>query len=451
MTQGEPPARPPHGLRRHIVALAWPVAAEMALQTATQMVDMVMVGRLGPEAIAAVGLSFRPVFIPYAGVLGFGAGVAAVIARHIGAGEHRQASRAAAQAILSFAMVAVAVSLGFFIWATRIMTLMGATGEVVDMGRLYLWGLSPGLGFLFLALTMTFALRGAGDTKTPLKVNALANVLNVFLNWVLIFGHLGFPALGLLGAGLATSIARTMAAISLLVFMLRGSSGLNLLAADFARLDTNVIRRMLRIGLPAIVERLNLSTAQAVHLRIVAALGTTAVASATVASMVELISFMPAIGFSVAAATTVGQSLGASQPERAQAYAWESTRVCAVFMGFMGLLFGLFPGILVRAFTGDPVVAGQGAMLLRIVAFSQVFTGIGHTLAGALRGAGDTRTVFLVTVAASWGVRVAMAALMVRMGLGLTGAWIAILLDWIVQAAGTAWFFRRGKWKGMVL
>lgn len=438
-------------LRPIIAGLAWPVAAEMALQTVTQMVDMAMVGRLGPAAIAAVGLSFRPVFIPYAAVLGFGAGVAAVVSRHTGARDKRGASRAAAQSMLVFALVAIIISLGFFVFSRKIMALMGAEAHVVDMGASYLNGMSPGLGFMLFGLTMTFALRGAGDTKTPLGVNAVANAINVFLNWVLIFGHLGFPALGLFGAGLATSIARTCAALTLVFLMLKDRAGLPLYARDFTVCDLGLIRKILRIGLPAVLERLNLSLAQAVHLRIVADLGTTVVAAATVASSAELVSFMPAIGFSVAAATTVGQSLGARKPKVAEVYAIESTRMAAIFMGAMGLLFGLFPQVFLRMFTNDTQVIAEGAVLLRIIAFSQVFTGVAHTLAGALRGAGDTRTVLLIAVLASWAVRVALAAVLVNLGFGAAGAWLAILADWMLQAAGAAWFFNRGKWKGMML
>lgn len=406
---------------------------------------------MGAAAIAAVGLSFRPVFIPYAAVLGFGAGVAAVVSRHTGAGDKRGACRAAAQSVLVFALAALTISLGFFVFSKEIMVLMGAEPHVVDMGVSYLKGMSPGLGFMLLGLTMTFALRGAGDTRTPLRVNALANVINVFLNWVLIFGHLGFPAMGLYGAGLATSIARTFTALILVLLMLKDRAGLRLYARDFTHCDLELIRKILRIGLPAVVERLNLSLAQAVHLRIVAQLGTTVVAAATVSSSAELVSFMPAIGFSVAAATTVGQSLGARKPKLAELYAIESTKMAAIFMGGMGLLFGLFPQVFLRMFTNDPQVIAEGSVLLRIVAFSQVFTGVAHTLAGALRGAGDTRTVLFITAVASWAVRVALAAILVSAGFGAAGAWLAILADWTLQAAGAAWFFNRGKWKGMIL
>ncbi|MEW6243950.1 MAG: MATE family efflux transporter [Bacillota bacterium] len=436
-------------IRRRVLQLAWPVATEMALQTLTQMVDMAMVGRLGAVAIASVGLSFRPLFVAQAIFIGLGTGTIALVSRAVGAKDSRGAGHVAGQSLLASLAVAGALATAAFVFARPLMIFMGGRGEVVPLGTVYIRGLAPGLLFMLVGNVLTMAYRGAGDPHTPMKVQLVANAINVAGNYVLIFGHLGFPALGVFGAAIATSFARILAAAALfwvLVFSDRGKLRLKL--SDMNTLDLTVVHRLFRIGIPAAMERISMSLAFMVHTRIVAELGTLAVASATVAGSVEQLSFMPALGFTVAASTLVGQSIGARRPDRAEQSAWESAKISAVFMGGMGVLFFLWPELFVRLFTDDPSVAEPGSSLIRLVALSQVFTATAHVIAGALRGAGDTMRVFAVTAFSSWVLRVGGALLLIQ-PYGLTGAWAAIILDWAFQALVLVSWFQRGRWKAI--
>ncbi|MEW6523489.1 MAG: MATE family efflux transporter [Bacillota bacterium] len=438
-------ARP---IRLAVLALAWPVMTEMALQTLTQMVDMAMVGRLGATSIAAVGISFRPLFIGHAIFLGLGTAATAMVARFIGAGEKSQANHAAEQALLSSLALALAFGAALWLWSDQIIIAMGGTGMLVALGGAYIRGLAPGMVCMLMSIILTSSLRGAGDSRTPMQVNLVANVINVFGNYVLIFGHFGFPRWEVYGAAVATSFARAVALAALLVIAVRGKKAVSISPGRLARPDWNLIRRMFRIGMPAALERVVLSVGLAVHLRLVTGLGTVAIAAATLAGNVEQLSFMPALGFSVASSALVGQSLGARDPARARAAAWESTRLCAVFMGAMGLAFFLFPTGFLRLFTDDPLVLAPGATLLRIVALAQLPTALAQVLAGGLRGAGDTSSVLYITLVSTGLCRIGLTFLLVIMlGYGLSAAWLAVVVDWGLRAF-LAWRrFEAGNWQ----
>lgn len=437
-------------LRKLVLSLALPVSAEMALQTLTQIVDMAMVARLGHEAIAAVGLGFRPLFVAQATFLGLGVATQALVARAVGRRDASEASHLAAQSLVGYFPVALGFAITAFFGAGAIIEFMGGVGPVRDLGTLYILGLAPGLFFLNAGHVMTSAFRGAGYTKIPMMANLIANALNVFGNWVLIFGHLGFPRLGVLGAAIATSASRLLGASIQMVLLWRGVGPLKVDARRFAPIDPAALKRLYMVGVPAALERITLAMAQVVHMRIVATLGMVAVAAATIAINVEQISFMPAIGFSVAAGALVGQSLGAAQPARAQRSAVEAVKTSATFMAGMGALFFAIPAQLVRIFTTDPAVAALSIMLVRIVAFSQVPTGVAHTLEGALRGSGDTRSVLFITTSCAWVVRVLGSYLLVHaVGLGLAGAWVAAALDWACQTLLSSAWFRLGRWRSL--
>ncbi|HAI21451.1 MAG TPA: MATE family efflux transporter [Clostridiales bacterium UBA8153] len=433
---------------RVVLALAWPVMAEMALQTLTQMVDMAMVGRLGATSIAAVGLSFRPLFIGHALFLGLGTAATALVARSTGAGERAQADHAATQALASSFALALSFGVGLWMWSDGIILAMGGSGDVVALGGTYLRGLAPGMVCMMMSVILSSSLRGAGDTRTPMQVNFVANVINVIGNYLLIFGHFGFPRLGVFGAAVATSIARAVALAFFLTVTIGGGRAVRILPGRLFRPDWDLIGRLFRVGLPAALNGVVLSVALAVHLRLVAGLGTVAVAAATLAGNVEQLSFMPALGFSVAAAALAGQSLGAGDPARARAAIWESTKLCSAFMGAMGLAFVLAPAWFLRLFTDDALVLGPGIDLLRIVALAQLPTAVGQVLAGGLRGAGDTASVLYITVISTALCRLSLTFLLVtRLGYGLNAAWLAVVVDWTLRALLAWWRFAAGNWQ----
>lgn len=435
-------------LSRGIILLAWPVMAEMFLQTLAQIVDMAMVGRLGQAAIAAVGLSFRPLFVGQAIFLGLGVATTALVARFIGAGDKRKAALAAEQSLLTTSVLALLLAMFGYLFARQITLFMGAAGDVVELGTSYLLGFSPGLFFLMLATIMTSSLRAAGDTRTPFYAGAVSNVVNVILNYLLIFGKFGFPELGVLGAAIATSISRVVAALMMSVALVQGRGGLHLDWRGFTVLDWSMISRLFRIGIPAAIERFVQSLSMMLHLKILATLGTTAVAVSTLGSNVEQLSFMPSIGFSVAASTLVGQSLGAKRPEDAERKGWESVRLSSYFMGIMGLLFIIIPDPFVRIYTSDPALLGPAKELLRIIGLTQLPQAIANTASGILRGAGDTKVVLGSGLFGNVLLRLGFSYLFVIVWhWGLWSAFVAVIIDWVIRAGLIAYVVKRGKWK----
>ena len=435
-------------LYRTIILLAWPVMAEMFLQTLAQMVDMAMVGRLGQAAIAAVGLSFRPMFVGQSVFLGLGVATTALVARFIGAKDERMANRTAAQALLSSSLLAFGLALFAFTFAKQIALFMGAKDEVIALSVDYLRAFSPGLFFLMLANVMTSSLRAAGDTKTSFYAGMVANSLNVVLNYTLIFGHFGMPALGVQGAALATSIAHFSTAAILFVTLLKGKGGLHLDFNEFKAWDGALIGRIFRIGIPAAMERLAMSISVMLHVKIVASLGTTAVAVSTLAGNVEQLSYMPTIGFSVAASTLVGQNLGAGRPQVAEASGQGAVRLGMLFMGLMGLLFILVPGLFVRIYTDDAAVIAAAVPILRIVGLSQLPQAIGFVSSGILRGAGDTHAVLFFTLIGNVLIRLGLSYLfVVSLGWGLWSAYVAVFADWIFRGITLAYTVKTGRWK----
>lgn len=443
---GESPS--PAQLRRRIFGLAWPVMIEQIMASATQVIDMIMIGRLGAAAVTGIGLSFQPFFVVFAVFMGLSVGTTAVVARHIGAGEREEAGRVAGQSAMLAALLGLAIAVPGYFGAESVIRLMGAEPEVVALGTTYIRNLIWGSVFMLLAMLMSGALRGAGDTRTPMKIGLAVNLLNVFGNWVLIFGNLGFPALGVRGAALATSLARAGGGVALLLMILSGRAGLRFALRDAMRVDMSIIRRITAIGVPAGSERVIMGLAQVLYARTVASLGTVAYAAHAIALNAESVAYMPAMGFATAASTTVGQSLGAKRPQLARQYGWECGRLGVGLLAVVGLLLLVFPYQVMRLYTDDPEVIRMGVVCIRIMAPAQVFQAAGFVFGGALRGAGDTKQVMYYTIAGVWGMRLGLTVLLVLgTGLGLAGAWIAMGLDWVLRSSLLVRRFYRGGWE----
>ncbi len=438
-------------IRRRVVQLSLPVFAEVVLQTLTQVVDMAMVGRLGASAIAAVGLSMQPLFLGQGVFMGLSAGTTALVARFVGAEDRRMARRANHQSFLVSTMLATVMCVAAYAYSRNIVALMGAEPDVVELGGSYLRYLAPGFGVMLATMTIGGALRGAGDTTTPMKINTVVNLVNVVANWALIFGHFGFPALGVDGAAIATTLSRVIGGTMFLWAIARKDCPVALPRMPFAsyfRIDAGLVGRVLRIGVPAILERLVISSGMLVYVRMVAGLGTVVYAAHSIANNAESLSFMPGLSFATAATALVGQGLGARRPDVAEQSAQEALRIGITVMGGMALVFFAVPQCLMRIYTADPEIIRLGSTALRIVAFAQVPMGAAFIYSGALRGAGDTRSVLYVTAFAVWSVRLSVAYLLVHVaGLGLAGAWLAMVADWLVRG-GCVWHrFGAGSWK----
>lgn len=435
-------------VRRQVMRLAWPVVAEQLMQTLTQMIDMIMVGQLGASAVAAVGLANQPLNIAQGVFMGLGVGATALVARFIGAGDRRSAEDVAAQSVTIAAILSTIMAIVAFWLADGIVVFMGAEPDVVGLGTSYLRYIIPGLAVLMVNVAMGAAVRGAGDTRTPMIANVIINVINTFGNWLLIYGNLGFPAMGVNGAGLATTLSRIAGTAFLFVAMVTGRTPIRLFPSKLLRFDTSLIKRIVNIGLPAAGERVLLSSALTLYVKIVAGLGTVAYAAHAISINVESLSFMPGFGFAVAATTMVGQNLGARRPDLAEKYGWEALRIGVMVAAVGGLVLFLFPAPLMRLYVDDPQIIHYGTITLRVMAFGQIPMIAGFIMAGALRGAGDTRAMLYLTGFCVWGIRLVSAYVFVNyLNLGLFGAWLAMLFDQTVRGTVSTLRFKSGRWK----
>lgn len=435
--------------RRQIVTLAWPVILEQLLATLANMVDTALVGRLGAVATAAVGFTQMPHILMVGLFAGLGVGLNALVARFHGAGEEHRLEPTTRAGFWLASTGSLLIGGLVYAFAPELFWLLGAEADVIPVGVPFLRLMVPGMIAIFWSTTMSAALRATGDTRTPMLINLVANILNAVFAYSLIYGHFGAPALGVTGAAIATTSTRVLAAGVLLLLLCRRESGARLDPRRLAQIDLLLLQRILRVGLVSSSERMFASVVYVAYSRMVNTLGTVAVAAQYVTVQAENVSWMVASGFAMAAAAMVGQRLGAGQTEEAEEVAREATRMAMAALGVLAVLFILVPRPYIAIFTGDEAVLPMAARALRIGGLGEVPTAIVLVLNGALSGAGDTKPLFLVTLAGGV-VRLALTAVFILgMGLGLEFAWVAALADWLVRSTVIFRRFRAGVWKSV--
>lgn len=434
-------------IRHDVLRLALPAMGEQLLSMMVGIVDTFLVGHLGAASLAAVGLANQWVFMA---TMLFGAiatGSTALIARFIGAREPDQANEVLRQSMLLGALIGLIATLLGLSFAQQAVALLGAEQDVMGLGTSYLRVVSSIFFFSTLMFIGNASLRGAGDTRTPLFVMLVVNVLNIVVAWTAINGPFGLPKLGVVGSALGAATGRLVGGLLVIGILLRGRANIQLKLAN-PRPDWALIRRILRIGLPSGLEQFLFRTGHMVFARILAELGTVAYAANQVAMNGWSLSFMPGFGFALAATTLVGQSLGAEDPEGAERRGYTAYRMGAALMGTVGLAFLLFPAQIVGFFTDDPQVIAIGIMPLRMVGLIQPLLAAAMIFTGGLRGAGDTRWPMIVTGGSIWLVRLPLAYLFALvLDWGLPGAWGALALDLSLRGLLNFLRFRGGRWK----
>jgi len=413
------------------------------------IVDTFLVGHLGAASLAAVGLANQWIFLAYTLLGAVSTGSTALIARLVGAREREQANQVVRQSVLLGVFIGLGASILGVSLARPAVILIGAQAEVIDLSTTYLRLVASALFFSTLMFIGNAALRGAGDTRTPLYVMLVVNGLNVVVAWTFINGLFGLPKLGVAGSALGAVAAQLTGGTLVLIILLKGRSGIRLRLGGL-RPDRDLIRRILRIGLPTGVEQLLFRTGNMAYARILASLGIAAYAANQVAINGWSLAFMPGFGFAIAATTLVGQALGAKDPDAAQQLGYTSYRIGATIMAAVGLTFVLFPTQIMSFFTNDAEVIALGAAPLQIVGLFQPIMAAAMIFAGALRGAGDTRYPMIITGGGIWLVRLPLAYLFaIVFGWGLTGAWSAMALDLALRGTLNFLRFRSGRWKAM--
>lgn len=439
----------PKELRQKVMKLAGPSLTEMILINFMQMLNMIMVGRVGAEAVTAVGLTNQPIFFAYAVFIALNIGTTAIVARSIGSGNPEEANRAAQQSFILNIMISIVVMTLGFTFAKPILQFMGAKEEVFAAGGVaYAQIQFLSLGFSALSMGLSAILRGAGDTITPMRINIMTNIIVVSVGFPLIYGFFGLPKLGVVGAAVATMIASGIGATFFVRKLFSGHGVIKLSIKKIWMMEKALIQRIMKIGLPSAGEQFVMRGGQMIYAMVVAGLGTVVFAANQIAFSILGLTFMPGLAFAAAATTLVGQSLGAKRPDLAEKFGWEIRKLGAYLSGAIGVLFILFAPYIMMPYTDDPEIITQGAIALRIIGLVQVSQSTGFILAGALRGAGDTKFPLYATFIGVWGFRVVLCLLLVNvLHWGILGAWIAIAVDQLIRSIIIVYRYKSGKWK----
>ncbi len=431
---------------RRVLRLSIPSAGENLLHVVVGLVTTYLVGHLGASSLAAVGLSWQLALTVIILFSAASTGATALIARMVGAEDWSGANRVVMQGLVVAFVAGLIATVLLVVFAEPLLVLMGATGDVLTQGVDFLRAVSSVLTLSAIMFIGHACMRGAGDMRTPLLIQIVVISIHVVVAWVLVSGVGPFPALGVLGAGIGSAVGRSVGGVLVIVALLRGRAGLRLEWGS--GIDWSIIRRIMRIGLPASVDQLLHRLGMLAFVRTVAALGTVSFAAHQVALHAESISYMPGWGFAIAATTLVGHGLGAKDERRSERDAMLAFYISGAFMSLMGVVFLVFAPELIGIFTDEEDVIAAGTTPLRLIGLVQPFLAAMMVFAGALRGAGDTITPMLVNGGGVWLIRVPLCLLLTLwLGWGLTGVWAVMSLDLCVR--GTVMFvqFRRGAWK----
>jgi putative MATE family efflux protein len=432
---------------RAVILLAVPMVLEMLMESVFLLVDTFFVGKLGPNAVAVVGVTESLMIMVYAVAMGLAIGAAAVVARRIGEQDPDGAAHAAFQAIVFGVVVSVVVGTIGVLFAPDLLRLMGADDEVVTLGTGFARVMLGGSGVVLMLFLINSVFRGAGDAAIAMRVLWFANAINIVLGPMLIFGIGPFPELGVLGAGIATTFGRGCGVIYQLYCLTRPGSRLRL-ERRHVGLDVPVMKNILTIAGTAMFQNFVNTASWAALVRLMAGFGSAALAGNTIGIRIILFALLPSFGVSNAGATLVGQNLGAGKPDRAEQAAWTAGRYNTYCLGVVGVIFLLFAPYLTGVFTNDAEVAAHATHSLRIISAGFLFYGYGMVLTAAFNGAGDTRTPTLINLVCMWLWEIPLAwVLAYPLGFGPTGIFMAVSIAFSTLAFVSAWLFSRGTWK----
>ena len=434
-------------LRRAVFLLAVPMVLELVLESTFAVVDIFFVAKLGASAVATVGLTESYLFLLYSVAMGLAMAVTAVIARRVGEGKQEEAAVTAVQAIIVALLVSILPAVVGIVYAQDLLRLMGADAWSIEHGYRYTQWMMGGNAVIMLLFVINAIFRGAGDAAIAMRVLWVANGLNILLDPLLIFGWGPVPAMGVEGAAIATNIGRGVGVLMQLWILFRGGQHIRVLGSQLAWRGA-VLWNIVRTSLGGVGQMLVAMTSWIFLMRILASIGSEAVAGATIAIRVMMFTMMPAWGMSNAAATLVGQNLGAQQPERAEASVWQIGWYNMAYLVLIAVLFFAFPRQIVGIFSADANVIAIGAEWLRILSYSLFVYGWWMVSVQAFNGAGDTKTPTWTNVVFFWLIQIPLAwVLALHLGLQETGVFWAVFVSETSVGLFTLWLFSRGRWK----
>lgn len=442
-------------LKRRVWKIALPAISENLLQTSLMMVDTIMIARYGPVALAAAAISG---VVVWRAQMTFGCidkGTMAMAARFAGAKDEERLGLVVGQALLIAAVIGLFMAVAGIVLAPQLLSWMGSAQDVKEAGIPYLQIIAAASVPRIIFIVVAASLRATGDTRTPMWISLWMNIMNVILNFPLIYGipavaiigFGGFAGLGLTGSGISTAISLVFAAVIVCWKVFSGSASFRVNKSHF-RPHSATIRTLIRISIPSFLEEAVLSAGFLVVFRFIALLGTTALAAHAISTRIEAVSFMAGLGFAIAAAALVGQALGQKDVGLARDAFRISTKYSVVLMSFVALGLIIWAKPIVSLFApGDLPLQEMAALLLVIAALEQPILAVGMTVGGGLRGAGDTMTPMISSLLCGVGVRVGTAYFFAfPMGYGVYGIYLGSMADWVTRSLLLYWFFKIERW-----
>jgi putative MATE family efflux protein len=434
-------------INRAIVYLSIPMILEMIMESLFAVVDVFFVSQVSVDAVSTVGLTESVITLVYSIAIGLSMAATAIVARRIGEKNAEGASRSAVQAILIGVSISVVIGVTGFIFAADILRMMGGSEELIAEGVGYTQVAFATNVVIMLLFLLNGIFRGAGDASLAMASLWVANIINIILDPMFIFGIGPFPELGVMGAAVATSIGRGLGVVFQLVILLRGW-GIIKIAARYWRPNWQLIKKMVKIGSSGTMQFLISSASWIFLMRIIAIFGSEAIAGYTISIRLIIFTILPAWGLANAAATLVGQNLGAGKPERAEQSVWKAAFYNMLFLLSVSIVFFTFARPLMSFFTDVPTVIDAGVLSLRIICVGYVFFAYGMVISQAFNGAGDTRTPMFINLFCFWMLEIPLSYfLSVTLGMGLAGVCWAIAGSETVLAILAVIIFRKGRWK----
>jgi putative MATE family efflux protein len=433
-------------LNRAILLLAIPMVLEMVLESLFAVVDVFFVGRLGANAVATVGITESMLALVMAIGLGVSMSTGAMVARRIGEKDPEDAAIAGVQSIALGLLISLGIGIPAGIFAPQLLQLMGASPEIVASGSGYARVALGGCGAIVMLFLNNAIFRGAGDAAIAMRLLWVSNIINLILDPCLIFGLGPFPHMGVTGAALATFTGRSIGVLYQFYRLLKGTERIHVLARHL-RLNVGVMIRLLRVSFTGILQFAIANASWIGLVRIISMFGSAAVAGYTVSIRIVVFFILPAWGLSNAAATLVGQNLGAGHPERARQAVWRTGLYNMAFLGIVGIFFIVFATPIVRLFVNDPAVVPIAAMALRTISCGNIGYAYGMVMLQAFNGAGDTLTPTIVNFFGFWVLELPLAwGLSVGLHLRSEGAFLSIVIAECAIAGASILLFRRGRW-----
>ena len=447
-----PPSEPPTPTRgplgAAVWALAWPTLVTNVLLSATGLINLIFVGRLGKDALAVVGMSEQFVFLLFSIVTSVSVGTSALVARSIGAEDLEQAEAVSRQSLVMCLLGGLLSTLLMRYLGPAVLKVMNAQGAILATGSEYLRILSWLQIQVFAIIVVGAIYRGFGDSRTPMYIMLATNAVQIAADFCLIYGRFGCPKMGVLGAAWSWWISRTLGGVLSVVLLARSPLS-GCLKGDW-RPDWSWFRRVWAIGLPTAIQQTVRTTASMVFFGILGHLpnGAASVAALTIGLRIESIAFMPGFAFGMSAITMVGQNLGAKQVDRAERAGWICAWQAMAMMGAAGVLFLTVPRFILHLFTSDPEVVPLGVGYLRANGLAQPALSLGIALTGAMQGAGETRIPAWITFVTMWVIRVPLTHLLAdRAHMGTNVAWAVQAFTNILYGVAIVFLYRSGRWK----